>query len=81
MTSLDNFISTGEKKKMPEQVLQIEINKIVSKSIRRENIQNQMINAIDDYLFDRKAEFNLSTDDIDKILEKVMKIAKHWYAR
>ena len=64
----------------------LEIEKMIRDKLvvdwhRRENIQNQMINAIDDYLFDRKAEFNLTTDDIDKILEKVIKIAKRWYAR
>lgn len=46
----------------------------------KENIQNRMKNEIEDYLLDHP-ELNISYDEVDLILEKVLKIAKIRYAK
>ena len=45
-----------------------------------EDAQKQVMNAIDDYYYDRlKAEFDLSLslDQVDELIQKVMRLAKH----
>ena len=46
------------------------------------DIQNRMMGAIEDYLFELKDEqgIGLTFEDIDRILEMVLDIAKHRYA-
>jgi type I restriction enzyme, R subunit len=47
------------------------------------DVQNQMRNAIDDLLYDLKAErgYNLTTEDMDAIVERSLDIAKSRYPR
>lgn len=47
------------------------------------DVQNQMRNAIDDLLYELKAErgYNLTTEDMDVIVEKSLDIAKNRYPR
>ncbi len=46
------------------------------------DVQNRMMGAIEDYLFELKAEhgIELSFEDIDRILERVLDIARTRYA-
>ncbi len=45
----------------------------------KQDVQNAMLNELEDYLYDHP-ELNLSWEDIDKIMEKVIHIAKRRYA-
>ncbi len=50
--------------------------------VRNSDIQNRMMGAIEDYLFELKDKqgIDLTFEDIDRILEMVVDIAKHRYA-
>jgi len=50
--------------------------------VNNTDVQNRMKGAIEDYLFEIKDEhdFQLSFEDIDKILELTMQTARLWYA-
>jgi len=50
--------------------------------IHNEDVQNEMKNEIEDYLYDIRKEqcLDLSYDDMDRIMEKCLEIAKNRYA-
>ncbi len=58
-------------------------NRLVVDWIHKPDVMNQIKNDIDDYLFDlkNKQSLNLSVDQIDRIMEQALDIAKHRYAR
>ena len=47
---------------------------------RKDNVQNKMLNEIEDYLFDHP-KIDIDTDNLDLIMERIMKIAKIRYAQ
>lgn len=66
----------------------LEIDEIVQKRIvvdwiRKDDVQNQMQNDIDDFLFDLKSEgkVELSVEQIDHIMQQSLDIAKQHYSR
>ncbi|MFC1786840.1 type I restriction endonuclease subunit R [Halobacteriota archaeon] len=61
------------------------IDKIIHKNTqvdwqRKEEVQNKMLNEIDDYLLDHP-DIDMTLDDLDLIMERIMKIAKIRYAQ
>jgi len=57
-------------------------NKKIVDWTKNPDIQKEMLNEIEDYLYSLKGRCNidLSFDDIDTILEKTMPIAQKWYS-
>lgn len=63
----------------------IEIEKIIRRHkvvdwVNNADIQNAMLNEIDDFLYTLKNErgFDLTTDEMDQVLESVIEIARRW---
>ena len=48
--------------------------------VKNIDIQNDMKNDIEDYLYEQNANFSFDTDSLDRILEEVIKIAKSHYS-
>jgi type I restriction enzyme R subunit len=65
--------------------LGLEIDKIIKNNVivdwqRKDNVQNKMLNEIEDFLLDHP-KIDIDTDNLDLIMERIMKIAKIRYAK